>query len=164
MWADCLNCLIPIGLILIGLTIGIATESAHYKSLIKRELEIKDKIIITNLKHPPEGYRAVSSSLCVGSVVIASDFFKGFVANLIKLVGGRIRVFETLLDRARREALLRAAEQALGDGANMLLNVRFETSTIVRQDNRGGLPSAEVIAYATAVKAVPVTEGEGYGE
>lgn len=84
---DCLNCLIPIVLVIFGLTIGITREGAHFKSLLKREAELYRKVLITNLKTPPEGSTVISSSLAVGSVVIASDFFKSFVANLVKLVG-----------------------------------------------------------------------------
>ena len=45
-------------------------------------------------------------------VVISLDHFKRFLAGLRALVGGRIRSYETLLDRARREALMRMKEAA----------------------------------------------------
>mgnify|MGYP006288548367 CR=1 FL=1 len=65
-------------------------------------------------------------------------------------MGGRISVYETLLDRARREAVLRMKEQALRRGYRMIVNVRIESTSI--GGVRGGIPAMEVFAYGTALK------------
>jgi uncharacterized protein YbjQ (UPF0145 family) len=49
-----------------------------------------------------------------GSVVVSVDYFKRFLAGLRTLVGGRVTSYETLLDRARREAILRCKETRAG--------------------------------------------------
>ena len=44
------------------------------------------------------------------------------------MFGGRVSAYETLVDRARREAILRMKEEA--KGADIILNMRLETSSI----------------------------------
>jgi uncharacterized protein YbjQ (UPF0145 family) len=85
-----------------------------------------------------------------GSVVVATDYFKTFVAGLKKLIGGEIKSYERLMERARREALCRMMRAAHEKGAVAVINVRLETSNIgaVR---RNPAPMVEVIAYGTAV-------------
>ena len=63
-----------------------------------------------------------------GSAVISIDYFKRILAGLRNIFGGTVKSYETLIDRARREALLRMKEKA--DDATMIINVRIETSTI----------------------------------
>ena len=56
------------------------------------------------------------------------DYFKRFLAGLRNIFGGTVRSYESLIDRARREAVLRMKEMA-GD-ASVIVNVRIETSNI----------------------------------
>jgi uncharacterized protein YbjQ (UPF0145 family) len=83
--------------------------------------------------------------LVTGSVVVASDYFKNFVGSLRNFFGGRMSFHETLLDRARREAVTRMREKAQQLGAQQVVDVHIETSFI---DQMG----AEVSAYGTAIK------------
>jgi uncharacterized protein YbjQ (UPF0145 family) len=66
---------------------------------------------------------------------------------LRNLVGGRFRSYETLMERARREAVLRLKEDARRKGAKLVVCLRFETTTITG----GWAPSMEVMAYGTAL-------------
>ena len=84
-------------------------------------------------------------------MVIANDYFKAFVAGLRNLFGGKIRTYETLLDRARREAILRMKEEAQKLGADFVFNIKYETSNISGQYSKR-LPVIEVHAYGTALK------------
>ena len=77
--------------------------------------------------------------------MIASDYFKTFGAQLKRIFGGRLRTYETLIERARREAIQRMRSQAAAHGADIVMNVRLETSRIIKS-------AVEVIAYGTAVK------------
>ena len=45
--------------------------------------------------------------LVQGSAVISIDYFKRMLAALRNIVGGEVKSYETLVDRARREATLR---------------------------------------------------------
>jgi uncharacterized protein YbjQ (UPF0145 family) len=88
----------------------------------------------------------------VGSVVIAEDYFKRIAAGLRGLFGGRVTVYESLMDRGRREAVLRMKDEARRRGATMIFNVRFETSSLSEDaSGRSAIFSAEFIAYGTAL-------------
>ncbi|WP_416666832.1 YbjQ family protein [Egbenema bharatensis] len=71
-------------------------------------------------------------------------------------------VYESLLERGRREALLRMKEEAAKWGANQVLNVRMETSNIGRQTGDRGLVAIEMIAYGTGVRAKGVAKDSSY--
>jgi len=108
-------------------------------------------MIVTNLKTLPPG--PGEPILVTGSVVIAFDYFRRFIAGIVMLVGGRIPMYEDMLDRARREALLRLLEDAQAAGASQVHNIRFEFSRVgssAKGANVGG--GAELLAYGTAVK------------
>lgn len=136
---------LPLALIVLGCVAGRVIERRHFQSIISREAGMT-MAIPTNLKRPPD-LPVADTFLVVGSVVIASDYFKTLGAGLKSLVGGRLGTLETLVERARREAILRMREQAAYYGAQMVLNVRLETSSV------GGVrrPMVEVMAYGTAV-------------
>ena len=69
------------------------------------------------------------------------------------IVGGRIKSYESLLDRGRREAILRMKKAAAELDADVILNLRFETSGIGQVTRKkGSIGSFEVLAYGTAVK------------
>lgn len=145
---------ITVGMLLVTFLIGRAVERAHFRSILRREEKGKE-LPVTNLRQLPAGHRPVESRLCLGHVVIASDYFKSFAAGLKKLIGGRLRTFETLLERARREALLRMKQKALEMGADIVLNVRVETATLGRAAGNKGLSMVEIVAFGTAVRFRP---------
>ena len=71
----------------------------------------------------------------------------------INVVGGRVKSFERMVMRARREAVLRMQEDAKRQGAHMVINVRMVTSNIVRSvEQKKGMAAAEIFAYGTAIK------------
>ena len=81
-----------------------------------------------------------------GSVVIASDYFKTVVGQLASIFGMRISVAESLIDRVRREALVRMKQRAVE--ADIILNVRVAT---VKIGDRESVGSVEGFACGTAV-------------
>ena len=88
--------------------------------------------------------------LVTGNAVISVDYFKRVAAGLRKLFGGNLTTYETLVDRARREAILRLKESC--QGATQIINLRIETSSI-SQGKSNQIGSVEVLAYATAIYA-----------
>lgn len=138
--------LMLITLLIIGFVVGSIVEKRHFKSIQKRENESLS-LPVTNFKKSNieniENYKLV-----VGSVVISIDFFKKFFAGLVNFFGGNITSYETLLDRARREAILRMKEDALM--AKEIINVKIETSSISK-NTKGNVGAVEVIAYGTAI-------------
>ncbi len=131
-------------LLLLGYGFGQLAERRHYRSIKKREQEMTALPAIAS-RHPPSG-EYYQQRLVIGSVVVASDYFKSFVANLVNVFGGRIKSYEPLLDRGRREAMLRLKQAAKSQGANIVFNVKYETSRI-----GGGITTIEVLAYGTAL-------------
>ena len=137
-------------LITIGFTVGKARERSHFRDLERREERVKG-LVRTNLKTIPENWHPVRGAYVDGQAVIASDYFKTFASSLRKLFGGELRSFETLMNRARREASLRMLEQAAAGGAQAVWNIRIETSTIARGQGKKGIATAEVHVYGTAL-------------
>jgi uncharacterized protein YbjQ (UPF0145 family) len=130
-------------------------ESKHYKSIEEREKKTLN-LPVVNMKKPEtvleKGKQIASAKLVSGSVVVSLDYFKMVAASLRNLVGGNVRSYETLVDRGRREAILRMKEAA--GPVDIIMNVRVETSTIGKDPNRGSVGSVEVLAYGTAIKYV----------
>ena len=91
---------------------GRSIERNHYRDIRRREVALRHLPAVT-FRNPPKSWQARDSGLVLGSVVISVDHFKRFLAGLRMLVGGRVKSYETLLDRARREALLRLKEDAV---------------------------------------------------
>ena len=143
--------LIVIILVTLGYFFGRRAENKHFKSLIEREKVMNSLPAMASRMPPQDG--KYEQTLVSGNVVIANDYFKTFVAGLRNLFGGKIRTYETLLDRARREAVLRMKEQAKALGAELIFNVKYETSSISGNDSRK-LPIIEVHAYGTALKKI----------
>ncbi|MBE9155819.1 heavy metal-binding domain-containing protein [Nodosilinea sp. LEGE 06152] len=134
----------------IGYFFGARAEKQHLRLLQHREQAIKGLVLST------AGAKATvpdarQAELFVGSVVISSDFFKTFIAGLLKLFGGRITVYESLLERGRREALLRMEESALAWGAERVVNIRIQTAELSGNNGRG-VVALEVMAYGTGVR------------
>lgn len=136
-------------LLALGYGFGRYAEKSHYKSIIERERRLS-RIPAMVAKIPPTDGR-YDAALVTGSVVISVDYFKRFIAGLRNLIGGRVMSYESLLDRARREAVLRMKAEAEVLGAEYIFNVKLETASI-SQNARGGIGSVEVLAYGTALK------------
>lgn len=139
-------------LLAIGYFAGRLVEKRHYASIRKREKELQS-VLAFGARFPPDLNSAQHCHLVTGCVVISSDYFKKFVLGLRQVVGGRSRGYETLLDRARREAALRMKAEARRLGAKVIVNVKFESTSI--SGNRGGVPAFEVLAFGTALVPRP---------
>ena len=136
-----------LGLIFFGF-IGAYVEKKHYVSIRAREVATARLPIMAS--RLLETDRAVADArLVVAEVMISHDYFKRFLAQLRNLFGGRIRSYDTLLDRARREALLRLKEQS--PDASIIANLRLETICLATA-SRNSIVGVEVIAYGTAVR------------
>jgi len=139
----------PLFLLLLAYFIGSHLESNHYKSIREREAATKNMVVINFPRFPFDVERA---DMVMGSVVVSHDHFKRFLAQLRIMVGGRIKSYEPLLDRARREAVLRMKEQALAHGHNTVVNIRLETSRLANSRRGGkGTAGVEMLAYGTAL-------------
>lgn len=93
----------------------------------------------------PESEIVESLGVARGNTVEARNVGRDITQTLRNLTGGELKAYSELLSKARDEALDRMVTDAESLGADGVVNVRFETSTVID----GG---AEVIAYGTAVR------------
>ena len=145
-----MDLIILVSLLALGYGFGRFAELRHYRSIMAREEQYRSQVPVFAARFPPESNTPPRTQLVGGSVVVSVDYFKRFVAGLRQLVGGRVTSYENLLDRGRREALLRMREQALELGAESVFNVKLETASISK-GRRDSIGSIEVYAYGTAL-------------
>lgn len=136
-------------LLTLGYVFGQSLEKSHYRSIIKRESQLRSIPVIAS-KILPDEFLPCQTEMVSGNVVISVDYFKKFVAGLRSIVGGRMASYESLIDRARREAILRMKEEAKRLNADYVFNIKMETSSISKGSNNS-IGSVEVLAYGTAI-------------
>ncbi|MFZ5755353.1 MAG: YbjQ family protein [Pseudomonadota bacterium] len=132
-----------------GFFFGRWNEAKHFRSIRAREAKLRGLMLFSERLPPPQS-APVACHLVAGSCVVSVDYFKSFVAGLRNLFGGRVSSYETLLDRARREAILRMKQEAADQGAVLIVNVKLETTSI-SGENPNSPTSVEVLAYGTAL-------------
>jgi uncharacterized protein YbjQ (UPF0145 family) len=122
-------------------------ERKHIKSLDAREADLLHVKIEAWQKLPIEADKSSLSNILFGSVVLSHDMFRSLTIFITKLFGGHIKHFERLLDRARREAIIRLKEDALAQGFEKIINLKIITTSI----KRNGPKSVEIMVYGTGV-------------
>ena len=145
-----LGIVVAIILFIVGWYFGTRNERQHLASLDEEEKLLGHIIITSERFYEPRTQN--QAQLVIGSVVIAQDRFKSVIANLLSIFGKNLTGYETMLERGRREAVVRMKWQASEIGYNHVLGVRIETANIGAHDPNGD--AIEVIAYGTAVQTV----------
>lgn len=147
-----LQILVPLAVLALAYGVGSAIEKRHFARLRARE-NASRRFLTVNFEYVPPDRKVVDVTLVSGSVVVSVDYFKRFIAGLRMIFGGRITSYEPLLDRGRREAVMRMKEDAFRRGFHAVTNVRLETTAIARStgDNKG-TAAVEILAYGTALK------------
>jgi len=141
---------IPAFLIILAFITGRYIERRHFRNLAQREQQLSD-MIISDVKTFPNGAQPhKKAELVMGQVVIATDYLKTFLAGLKKIFGGELKSYETLMERARREALLRMQEDARSRGYNAVCNVRLSFADIGGMSGTKGSVMVEIFAFGTA--------------
>ena len=139
-------------LLALGFVFGKLAEGRHYRSIQARETKLL-MLPTTSSKRPIGILSGIHGAhLVQGSVVVSVDYFKRLLAALRNLVGGPLQSYETLLDRARREAILRLKESC--PQADQIINLRIETSSISKGEGYA-IGCVEVLAYGTAIYCTP---------
>jgi len=137
-------------LLSVGYVFGSIIESLHFNSLKKRErIYLNLPTVTAEKNYIDETQQIEDVRLVHGCAVISSDYFKDFVAGMRNLLGLRLSPYESLMDRARREAILRMKKMAVNH--DLILNMRIETSEI-GNDSRNKGTCVEVMAYGTAIR------------
>lgn len=142
---------LSIGVLVAGFVVGRWNESRHLRRLAEDESRLAG-IMVSDLRRLPDNWRVEGGTLVVGEMVLAADRFVNFVAGLQKLVGGRLEMYEGLVNRARREARNRMLAAAQGLGANVVWNVRYEM-LMIDNEGQGRRRAVAVVCYGTALAA-----------
>jgi len=148
-WSRLMEQLIIFAVLLsLGYFFGHRAEKKHYQSIIEREKQLVLLPTTSSKKVGHEKREIDHCQLVNGSMVVSVDYFKRILAKLRNFFGGNVQSYETLIDRARREAVLRMKESC--PEADMVINLRLETSSITK-GRKNQIGSVEVLAYGTAV-------------
>ncbi|HVP23121.1 MAG TPA: heavy metal-binding domain-containing protein [Conexivisphaerales archaeon] len=91
--------------------------------------------------------------LVYGITVRSRGLGGNIVAGLRTLGGGEIHEYTELAHQARQQALDRLSQQAETLGANAVISVMFDSTSI-------GQTMDEIIAFGTAVVVSPVSEAQ----
>ena len=79
-----------------------------------------------------------------GNTIRARHLGHDIMAGLKNMVGGEITDYTKMIAESREEALDRMTAQAVANGANAVVGLRFATSEMMEH-------AAELLAYGTAV-------------
>ena len=134
--------------LLVAFVTGKLLERSHYRNIREREKATFTQPAIT-FEAVDDEERIASAELALGAVVVSVDHFKRFLATLRMIFGGELRSYSSVIDRGRREAILRMKESC--PDADLYVNCRLETSTISNGKGKA-MGCVEVVAYSTAVR------------
>lgn len=137
-------------LLLIGFAAGTIAEKRHFARLEKREASTGN-LVRTQSKMflAPTAGSKPPMILC-SEAVIASDYFKNFLAGIRKFFGGEMGSYHSLMERARRETLAKLLEQAQAHGYNAVCNVRLEPADVGGNSRKKASAMVCIIGTATA--------------
>ncbi|GAE27564.1 hypothetical protein JCM9140_3716 [Halalkalibacter wakoensis JCM 9140] len=79
-----------------------------------------------------------------GSTIQTKHIGRDITAGLKGIVGGEIKGYNEMMTEARKLAIHRMVQEAEEKGANGIIGMRMQTSTVMQT-------AAEIIAYGTAV-------------
>ena len=136
-------------LFVVGWFFGSRHERQHLAQLSISEQSLSHIIVSSERFYRPKLAAGSEGELVLGSVVIAQDYFKMIIARVLSIFGKNLTTYETLLDRARREAIVRMRTEAKAKGYNHIYGLRLEVSNI---NQLGSM--VEAIAYGTAVISI----------
>jgi len=143
MDAFLLKVIIFVVLFSIGWGFGRRAEKKHFTELDEQEQRLA-YITLDNSRFKTSSH---PGQLVSSNVVISHDYFKYVIANIQNFFGGRLTSYESVVERARREAIVRLKQEAEKIGATYIMGLRLSTTELGMQ---GGM--VEVFAYGTAIQ------------
>ena len=136
----------------VGFFFGRYRERLHLVDLARREDELAALAAVPLSEIAGSGAPS-EIALVQGAVVVSIDYFTRVIAGIIGIFGGRIELYRTVLERARREAILRMKEDARSRGLDAVVCVRIETSRLASAGSNGkGTSGIEVLAFGTGLR------------
>ena len=92
-----------------------------------------------------QGYNYEELGVVSGSTIQSKNFVSDFGQGIKSIVGGELKSYTSMMEKARTQATQRMVDQAVKMGADAIIGVRYTTSSIMAQ-------AAEVLVYGTAVR------------
>ena len=80
-----------------------------------------------------------------GNTIQSKNMFADFGQGLKSIVGGELKSYTGMMEKAREKATQRMVDQAVKMEADAIIGVRYTTNSIMAQ-------AAEVLVFGTAVK------------
>ncbi|MCX8229868.1 MAG: YbjQ family protein [Planctomycetota bacterium] len=102
-------------------------------------------MLLTTTNSVPERNVAAILGLVQGSTVRAKHVGRDLMAGLKMVIGGELKGYTEMLEDARTESTRRMKAEAKRIGADAVIEVRYNTTSVA-----GG--AAEMLCYGTAVK------------
>lgn len=127
----------------VGFGFGRYNERKHLQYLDEQEQRLA-YIRVNNSRFNESTF---PGHMISSNVVISHDYFKYAIANVQNMLGGRLTSYESVVERARREAIVRLKLEAEKMGADQIIGIRLSTTELGMQ---GGM--VEVFAYGTAIQ------------
>ncbi len=103
------------------------------------------KIIVTTMNDIPGRKVKEIIGIVRGNTVRSRNLGRDIMAGFKSLVGGEIGTFTELINQSRDEAYNRMVNRAIELGADAIIAMRFDASSVMQK-------SSEILAYGTAVK------------
>lgn len=142
--------IIVILLLVVAYFVGTAIEKSHFAKIKQREIELLQFPYVSFETNVIDKTRKIKNiELVSGEIAIGADYFKEYISSIKSFFGGRLSSYEPILDRARREAMLRMRERALG--ADIIVNVRLDTANLNAISNVKQPARLSIFAYGTAI-------------
>ena len=92
-----------------------------------------------------QGVNYEELGVVTGSTIQSKNMFADFGQGLKSIVGGELKSYTGMMDKARAQATQRMVDQAVKMDADAIIGVRYTTNSIMAQ-------AAEVLVFGTAVR------------
>ena len=92
-----------------------------------------------------QGVNYEELGVVTGSTIQSKNMFADFGQGLKSIVGGELKSYTGMMDKARAQATQRMVDQAVKMDADAIIGVRYTTNSIMAQ-------AAEVLVFGTAIK------------
>lgn len=103
-------------------------------------------MLTVNIDHIP-GREFTILGLVTGSTIQSKHIGSDIGQSFKTIVGGELKAYTAMMEKARNVATQRMEEAAHKLGADAVVNVRYSSSTVAAG-------AAEILCYGTAVKLV----------
>ena len=92
-----------------------------------------------------QGVNYEEMGVVTGNTIQSKNMFADFGQGLKSIVGGELKSYTEMMEKAREKATQRMIDQAVRMGADAIIGVRYTTNSIMQQ-------AAEVLVFGTAIR------------